>query len=397
VARILLGVSGGIAAYKACELVRLLVRAGHDVVPLVTPGAERFVRSETFTALARRPPGEDVYLHLTRADLLVVAPLTANTLAKLAHGLADSVLTEAALAHAGPVVLAPAMNPRMWASSAVQANLAVVQGRGAAVVGPGSGDTAEGEQGVGRMAEPAEIAAAVEAALAAGGAAPAAAAGPLAGRAVLVTAGGTREPIDAVRYVGNRSSGRMGVALAAEAARRGAEVTLVASNLAVAAPAGVTVVQAPTAADLARETLARSGSADVILMAAAVADYRPMAPRSDKRSKDADGWTVELEPTQDVLAAIGAERTASQVVIGFAADHGQPGLEKARAKRERKRCDLIVFNDVSRSDIGFDTADNEVTVIGADGERIVPKGPKAVVAASIMDEAARLVAARRPA
>jgi phosphopantothenoylcysteine decarboxylase/phosphopantothenate--cysteine ligase len=174
-------------------------------------------------------------------------------------------------------------------------------------------------------------------------------------------------------------------------------VTLVASNLAVAAPAGVTVVQAPTAADLARETLARSGSADVILMAAAVADYRPMAPRSDKRSKDADGWTVELEPTQDVLAAIGAERTASQVVIGFAADHGQPGLEKARAKRERKRCDLIVFNDVSRSDIGFDTADNEVTVIGADGERIVPKGPKAVVAASIMDEAARLVAARRPA
>jgi phosphopantothenoylcysteine decarboxylase/phosphopantothenate--cysteine ligase len=397
VARILFGVSGGIAAYKACELVRLLVRAGHDVVPLVTPGAERFVRAETFTALARRPPGEDVYLHLTRADLLVVAPLTANTLAKLAHGLADSVLTEAALAHVGRVVLAPAMNPRMWASSAVQANLAVVQGRGAAVVGPGSGDTAEGEQGVGRMAEPAEIAAAVEAALAAGGAAPAATAGPLAGRSVLVTAGGTREPIDAVRYVGNRSSGRMGVALAAEAARRGAEVTLVASNLAVAVPAGVTVVQAPTAADLARETLARSGRADVILMAAAVADYRPVAPRADKRSKDADGWTVELEPTQDVLAAIGAERTASQVVIGFAADHGQPGLEKARAKRERKRCDLIVFNDVSRSDIGFDTADNEVTVIGADGERIVPKGSKAAIAASIIDEAARLVAARRPA
>ncbi len=396
-ARILFGVSGGIAAYKACELVRLLVRAGHDVVPLVTPGAERFVRAETFTALARRPPGEDVYLHLTRADLLVVAPLTANTLAKLAHGLADSVLTEAALAHVGRVVLAPAMNPRMWASSAVQANLAVVQGRGAAVVGPGSGDTAEGEQGVGRMAEPAEIAAAVEAALAAGGAAPAATAGPLAGRSVLVTAGGTREPIDAVRYVGNRSSGRMGVALAAEAARRGAEVTLVASNLAVAVPAGVTVVQAPTAADLARETLARSGRADVILMAAAVADYRPVAPRADKRSKDADGWTVELEPTQDVLAAIGAERTASQVVIGFAADHGQPGLEKARAKRERKRCDLIVFNDVSRSDIGFDTADNEVTVIGADGERIVPKGSKAAIAASIIDEAARLVAARRPA
>lgn len=400
-ARILLGVSGGIAAYKACELVRLLVRAGHEVVPLVTPGAERFVRAETFTALARRPAGEDVYLHLTRADLLAVAPLTANTLAKLAHGLADSVLTEAALAHTGPVVLGPAMNPRMWASAAVQENAATLRARGAVIVGPGEGDTAEGEAGVGRMAEPAEIAAAIERVLscaATPGAAVSGAAmsggGTLAGRRVLVTAGGTREPIDAVRYVGNRSSGRMGVALAAEAARRGAEVTLLASNLSVPAPPGVTTVQAPTAADLAREALPRAVAADVVLMAAAVADYRPVAPWADKRSKDDAGWTLELEPTQDVLAAIGAMRRDDQVIVGFAADHGQPGLARARGKRERKACDLIVFNDVSRADIGFDTDDNEVTIVGADGDAAIPKASKAAVAAAVLDAAGRLLAER---
>ena len=387
-ARILLGVTGGIAAYKACDLVRLLVKAGHDVIPLVTPGADRFVRAETFTALARRPAGEDVYLHLTRADLLAVAPLTANTLARLAHGLADSTLTEAALAHRGPVVLAPAMNPRMWASPATQANAALVRARGAVLVGPAEGDTAEGEQGVGRMAEPAAIAEAIEAALR--GVSP----GPLHGRIVLVTAGGTREPIDAVRYVGNRSSGRMGVALAAEAHRRGATVTLVAANLAVSAPAGVTVIAAPTAADLARETLARAAGADVVLMAAAVADYRPAGARTDKRPKDAASWVVELEPTQDVLATIGERRTAAQVIVGFAADHGEPGLERARAKRERKRCDLIVFNDVARADIGFDTLDNEVTVVGAAGDLAVPKGPKERVAAAILDEAERLLRER---
>ena len=384
-ARILLGVTGGIAAYKACELVRLLVKAGHDVIPLVTPGAERFVRAETFTALARRPAGEDVYLHLTRADVLAIAPLTANTLAKLAHGLADSVLTEAALAHRGPVVLAPAMNPRMWASPATQANAETLRARGALLVGPAQGDTAEGEQGAGRMAEPASIAAAIEAALRG------ASASALRGLTVLVTAGGTREPIDAVRYVGNRSSGRMGVALAAEAYRRGAAVTLVASNLAVPAPAGVTVVEAPTAADLARETLARAAAADVVLMAAAVADYRPAGARLDKRPKDTATWVVELEPTQDVLAAIRELRTAAQVIVGFAADHGEPGLARARAKRERKGCDLIVFNDVARADIGFDTPDNEVTVVGAAGEVAVPKGSKESVAAAILDEAERLL------
>ena len=383
-ARILLGVTGGIAAYKACDLVRLLVKAGHEVIPLVTPGADRFVRAGTFAALARRPAGEDVYLHLTRADLLAVAPLTANTLAKLAHGLADSVLTEAALAHRGPVVLAPAMNPRMWAAASTQANAATLRARGAVLVGPAEGDTAEGEQGVGRMAEPAEIALAIEEALRGGRSR-------LRGRAVLVTAGGTREPIDAVRYVGNRSSGRMGVALAAEAQRRGAVVTLVAANLAVPAPAGVTVVQAPTAADLARETLARAVAADVVLMAAAVADYRPAGARTDKRPKDDATWVVELEPTQDVLAAIGERRSAAQVIVGFAADQGAAGLARARAKRERKRCDLIVYNDVARSDIGFDAADNEVTVIGAAGDVDVPKGPKEQVAAAILEAVERLL------
>src|SRR5437764_3500274 len=210
-ARVLLGVSGGIAAYKACELCRLLVKAGHEVVPLVTPGAERFVTAETFRALARRPPGDDVYLHLTRADLLPVAPCTANTLAKLAHGLADNVLTEAALAHRGPVLLAPAMNPRMWSHAATRANAEQLRKRGVTLVGPDEGETAEGEVGVGRMAEPEEIFRAALEALRGKSA--------LRGKHVLVSAGGTREPVDAVRYVGNRSSGRMGVAPAAEARR----------------------------------------------------------------------------------------------------------------------------------------------------------------------------------
>src|SRR5689334_16287359 len=244
-ARVLLGVSGGIAAYKACEVCRVLVKAGHDVVPLVTPGAERFVTAETFRALARRPAAEDVYLHLTRADLLLVAPCTANTLAKLAHGIADNVLTEAALAHRGPVLVAPAMNPRMWSHPATRANTETLRARGIILVGPDEGETAEGELGVGRMAEPAEIVRAAEELLAGRG--------PLRGKHVLVSAGGTREPLDAVRFVGIRSSGRMGIALAAEARRRGARVTLLGANLAAPPPPGVDVVATPTAAELERE------------------------------------------------------------------------------------------------------------------------------------------------
>jgi phosphopantothenoylcysteine decarboxylase/phosphopantothenate--cysteine ligase len=382
-ARVLLGVTGGIAAYKACEVCRLLVRAGHDVVPLVTPGAERFVTAETFRALARRPAVEDVYLHLTRADLLLVAPCTANTLAKLAHGLADNVLTEAALAHRGPTLVAPAMNPRMWSHAATRANAETLRARGVVLVGPDEGETAEGELGVGRMAEPEEIVRAAEDILAGTSV--------LRGKEVLVSAGGTREPIDAVRFVGNRSSGRMGVALAAEARARGAHVTLLAANLSVPAPVGVEVIETPTAADLEREAFARGAAADVVIMAAAVADYRPAAALAAKRPKDTHAWTVELEPTTDVLATLGERRAPGQVLVGFAADTGAEGLDRARAKLARKNTDLFVFNDVARADIGFESADNEVTLVAAGGERAIGKAPKTEVAAAILDEVERLL------
>jgi phosphopantothenoylcysteine decarboxylase / phosphopantothenate---cysteine ligase len=382
-ARVLLGVSGGIAAYKACEICRLLVRAGHDVVPLVTPGAERFVTAETFRALARRPPGDDVYLHLTRADLLLVAPCTANTLAKLAHGLADNVLTEAALAHRGPVLVAPAMNPRMWSHPATRANAEQLRARGAVLVGPDEGETAEGELGVGRMSEPEDIVRAAEALLAG--------TGPLAGKRVLISAGGTREPIDSVRFVGNRSSGRMGVALAAEARRRGARVTLLGANLVVSAPQGVELVETPSAADLGREALGRAADADVVIMAAAVADYRPAEALVTKRPKDRAAWTVELEPTTDVLAELGSRRIPGQLLVGFAADHGETGLERARQKLRTKNADLFVFNDVGRDDIGFESSENEVTLVSATGERTIAKAAKDDIAASILDEVERLL------
>ena len=382
-ARVLLGVTGGIAAYKACELCRLLVREGHDVVPLVTPGAERFVTAETFRALARRPPGDDVYLHLTRADLLVVAPCTANTLAKLAHGLADNVLTEAALAHRGPVVVAPAMNPRMWSHPVTRANTEALRARGVVLVGPDEGETAEGELGVGRMAEPEEILLAALEVLHGSSV--------LRGKRVLVSAGGTCEPLDAVRFVGNRSSGRMGVAVAAEARRRGAEVTLLAANLAVPVPAGVELVETPTAADLEREALARSAEADVLVMAAAVADYRPADALETKRPKDTATWTLELEPTADVLSALGERRREGQLLVGFAAETEDAGLARARKKLVGKGADLFVLNDVSRTDIGFDAYENEVTLLTAAGERTVAKAPKDEIAAAVLDEVEALL------
>src|SRR5919201_4930477 len=323
-ARVLVGVSGGIAAYKACELVRLLVKGGHEVVPLVTPGAERFVRAETFFALARRSPTEDLYAHLTRAELLVVAPLTANTLAKLAQGQADNLVAEAALAHGGPVLVAPAMNPRMWSHPATQANAAALRARGVELLGPAEGDTAEGEAGVGRMVEPEEIFERIEQVLHAGRR--------LEGRRVLVTAGGTREPLDAVRYVGNRSSGRMGAAVADEAARRGADVTLILAAATARPSAPMQVVRVETAAELERATVAAAGGADVIVMAAAVSDYRPADAASGKRTKSGDVWHVALEPTPDILAGLGAARRPGQVLIGFAAEHGEGGVDRARRK-----------------------------------------------------------------
>ena len=381
-ARILVGVTGGIAAYKACELVRLLVRGGHEVVPLVTAGAERFVRAETFFALARRSPADDLYAHLTRADLLVVAPLTANTLAKLAHGLADNLVTEAALAHRGPVLLAPAMNPRMWAHAATQSNLAAVRARGAEILGPDEGEMAEGEWGLGRMAEPEEIFRRCRELLGESDS--------LAGRRVLVSAGGTREPFDAVRFLGNRSSGRMGVALAEEARKRGAQVTLLAANLAVPAPAGVEVLETPTAAALLEAAVARD-DADLVLMAAAVADYRPGEQVDGKRPKDDQAWEVTLEPTVDVLRTLADGRTNGQVIIGFAADQGEQGLARAREKLTSKRIDLVVYNDISRADVGFDAEDNEVVLVGPGGDQRVAKAPKDQIAAAIVDTAEELL------
>jgi phosphopantothenoylcysteine decarboxylase / phosphopantothenate---cysteine ligase len=379
--RILLGVTGGIAAYKACELTRLLVKQGHDVIPLVTPGAQRFVTEETFLALARRPKSDDVYEHLTRADLLVVAPCTANTLAKLAYGIADNVLTEAALAHRGPMLVAPAMNPRMWSHPATRANVESLVARGVELVGPDEGEMAEGEWGVGRLAEPDEIAARVAQLLAPGS---------LAGRRVLVTAGGTREPLDSVRFLGNRSSGRMGVALSEEARRRGAEVVLLAANLAVPVPHGIETLPTPTA-EAMRDAALALPDVDVLLLAAAVADYRPAAALAGKRAKDDQGWTVDLEPTDDVARLLGERKRAEQVLVVFGAEHGEEGRERKRLMLESKNADLVVFNDVGRSDIGFDVAENEVVLMARDGDRVVPKTSKPRVAAAILDEVERIL------
>jgi phosphopantothenoylcysteine decarboxylase / phosphopantothenate---cysteine ligase len=381
-ARVVLGVTGGIAAYKACELTRLLVRAEYEVTPVLTEEAERFVAARTFEALARREQPRELYPHLVEADLLVIAPLSANTLGKLAHGLADNVLTQLALAFRGPVLVAPAMNVRMWEHPATQANVATLRSRGVELIGPEAGELAEGEEGTGRMSEPELIFARVRELLGESDT--------LAGKTVLVTAGGTREPLDSVRFVGNRSSGRMGVALAEEARRRGAEVTLLAANLAVPAPDGIEIVETPTAADLARETKARAG-ADVVLMAAAVADYAP-EPVAGKRPRAGTGedWQLTLHPTEDILRSLGRSQNGS-VLVGFGAEAGEAGLARKRQMLAEKQLDLVVFNDVSREDIGFDAPDNEVVLIAVDGERRVSKAPKREIAAAILDEVERLL------
>jgi phosphopantothenoylcysteine decarboxylase / phosphopantothenate---cysteine ligase len=382
VARVVLGVTGGIAAYKACELCRLLVKAGHDVTPVLTAEAESFVATRTFEALARREHPREVYPHLVEADLLVIAPLSANTLAKLAQGLADNVLTQLALAFRGPMVGAPAMNVRMWEHPATQANAVLVRERGVELIGPEEGELAEGETGLGRMSEPEAILARCRELLGE--------TDTLAGKTVLVTAGGTREPLDSVRFVGNRSSGRMGVALAEEARRRGARVTLLAANLAVPAPAGVAVVETPTAADVAREAKAHGG-ADIVLMAAAVADYAPEAILG-KRQKDGEPWALTLGPTEDVLRALGEARANGQILVGFGAEEGEAGLARKRRMLAEKHLDLVVFNDVSREDIGFDAPDNEVVLVSASGERMVGKAPKDRIASAVLDEVEQLLA-----
>jgi phosphopantothenoylcysteine decarboxylase/phosphopantothenate--cysteine ligase len=390
VARIVLGITGGIAAYKACEVIRLLVRAGHDVLPLPTRGAERFVQAESFAALARNPvPAADaagLYPHLQRADLAVIAPLTAHTMARIAHGLANDLLTETVLAHGGPLLVAPAMNTRMWEHPATQANLTLLRERGVEIVGPECGELAEGEIGPGRMSEPGAIVDRIEALL--GGSRT------LDGLDVVVTAGGTREPLDSIRFIGNRSSGRMGLALADQARRRGARVTLLAANVSEPIPPGLEVVPTPTAADLEREALLRAG-ADVIVMAAAVGDFRPATPIDGKRAKDGGAWQLELTPTTDIARALGERRTAAQVLVAFGAEHGVAGLERKRRMLTEKNVDLVVYNDVGQPEIGFDSADNEVTLITADGEALLPRAPKPTVAAAVLDEVERLLERRR--
>jgi phosphopantothenoylcysteine decarboxylase / phosphopantothenate---cysteine ligase len=417
-ARVLLGVTGGIAAYKAVELVRLAVKAGHAVRVVQTPVSLGFVGRATFEGITGAPvlvdefepdpargayPGDEAPDHapishlelVSRCDVLCVAPASANTIAKLAHGLADNLLLSAALANTAPLVLAPAMNHRMWEHPATRSNLDTLRARGARVVEPGTGSLAsKGERGVGRLAEPPEILEAVEAALGTmppPGEAPGFRPRSLDGLRVLVSAGGTREPIDSVRFVGNRSSGRMGLALAAEAARRGAEVTLVCANVSLPRPPGVRSLEVESAAELEAAVLGEFPHADVLVMAAAPADFRPAAPAADKIVKSGrESLVIELEPTADVVVAAAAARRAGQILVGFAAEHGAGALERGRAKLERKGLDAIVVNDISRPDIGFDTPDNEVTILFADGERAVARASKDEVAGAILDEVERL-------
>ena len=403
-ARLLIGVSGGIAAYKAVELVRLATKAGHAVRVVQTPTSLQFVGKATFEGVTGAPvlldefepdpargafpgdpePDHDPISHLElvrNCDAYVVAPASANTLAKLAAGQADNLLTSAALACAAPLVLAPAMNGAMWSNPATVDNIATLRARGARIVDPETGQLAsKGEWGTGRLAEPATILAVVEDLF------ETAAGSLLHGKRVLVTAGGTREPIDAVRYVGNRSSGRMGAALAAEAVRRGAEVTLVGANLAVDPPDGVELRAVTTAAELEQAARAEFATCDVLLMAAAVADFRPADAADGKIKKgDRDELTVRLEPTTDVLASLAAERRAGQTLIGFAAEHGAGALDNARGKLERKHLDAVVLNDVSQPGIGFDSADNEVTVVTAAGDHPIPRASKDEIASAILD------------
>jgi phosphopantothenoylcysteine decarboxylase / phosphopantothenate---cysteine ligase len=397
---VVLGVSAGIACYKAIEVCRRLVDAGVHVAPVLTESATRFVGRVTFDALASEPSQVSLWderspmphtLLAARADLVVVAPATADLLARYAGGFADDLLTATLLATTAPVVVCPAMHTEMWEHPAVRHNLSVLSGRGVTVVPPESGRLAGGDLGVGRLAEPAVI---VEQVLSRLGAANDR--GDLSGTRVVVSAGGTREPIDPVRYLTNRSSGKQGHAVADAAARRGADVVLVTTTARPVSPR-VTVERVETAAEMEAAVLARAASADVVVMAAAVADFRPKAPHPAKLSKSEGVPELLLEATPDILGELGRRRAPEQVLVGFAAETDQVA-ERARAKLRAKRVDLIVANDVSAPGVGFDHDTNEVTIFGADGtERTVPMATKEVVADAILDRVSALLAARRPA
>jgi phosphopantothenoylcysteine decarboxylase/phosphopantothenate--cysteine ligase len=399
--RILVAVSGGIAAYKVPELVRALESRGHELRCMLTEAATEFVSPLVLQTLTRQPvrtrlldPGEEGGIgHIDLADwpeLVLVAPATANLLAKLAAGIADDLVSTVLLATRARVLVAPAMNVNMWEHAATQANLATLRARGVAFVGPGTGALACGWEGKGRMSEPAEIAEAAELELGTRS---------LAGKRVLVTAGGTREPIDSVRALVNRSSGKMGFALASEAARRGAEVVLVAGPCALPTPAGVRRIDVETALDMRAAVHAELSAASIVVMAAAVADFRPADPRAHKLKKEelaaGAGLELRLVENPDILAEISRER-GSRIVVGFAAE-SRDVIAAARRKLARKGCDLLVANDVSRSDAGFESDRNAVALLSPDGEvEELPLLDKREVAARIWDRDEKLSEARRP-
>ncbi|HVL99273.1 MAG TPA: bifunctional phosphopantothenoylcysteine decarboxylase/phosphopantothenate--cysteine ligase CoaBC [Egibacteraceae bacterium] len=393
---VLLGVSGGIAAYKAAALARALVRAGATVQPVLTAGAAEFVGPATFEGLTGRPAYTGVFtdahriLHVRlarEADVAVFAPATANLLAKFSLGLADDLVSSVFACLTCPVVVAPAMHTEMWLHPATQANAEVLRVRGARLVGPAEGELAGGDSGPGRLADVDDILAAVVAALRPP-------AGPLSGRGVLVTAGGTREPLDPVRFIGNRSSGKMGYRLAEEAARRGAVVDLVAGPTALADPPGVTVHHVETAEEMREAVLRLVDKADVVLKAAAVADFRPVTRAAEKVKKESERLlTVRLERTPDILAELGREGSG-KVLVGFAAETAL-AEEHGREKLHRKGLDLIVVNRVDASDAGFDVDTNRALLLSADGERTeVPLTTKAQLAALICDRVQALLAGR---
>jgi phosphopantothenoylcysteine decarboxylase/phosphopantothenate--cysteine ligase len=429
-ARILLGVSGGIAAYKSLELARLATLAGHGVRVVMTATATRFVGAASFEGITGAPvltseferdplrgafPGDPAPEHdpighlelVANCDAFLVAPASANTIAKLAAGMADSMLTTSFLACASPRLIAPAMNDRMYADAATQANLATLRERGVETIEPGEGALASrGERGKGRLPDPGDLLARIEAVLPQGER-------PWDGLRVLVTAGGTREPIDPVRYIGNRSSGRMGIALAAAAARRGADVTLIAANVALPEPAGVHRIDVETTAQLAEAAAAEFSKTHVLLMAAAPADFRAVEVATEKLRREeglslrsasdfdhtgggskSDAGSLRLERTDDILAALAATRAAEQTIVGFAAEYGDD-VGRAREKLERKGIDLIVLNDVSNPAIGFDSQDNAVTLISSNDELPLPQASKDVIADQILDRVGVLRAQRR--
>lgn len=400
--RIILGVSGGIAAYKAAALCSRLTQAGALVDVIMTEAAQKFIAPLTFQAITHRqvytdtftiPQGGDIpHVDLAKqADLLIVAPATANTLAKLAVGLADNLLTATALANRGALLLAPAMETGMWSHQATQSNLATLIERGAVTAGPDSGYLASGHSGPGRMAEPEEIAEMAQVVLARNG--------PLAGRKILVSAGGTREPIDPVRVITNRSSGKMGHALALAARNRGAQVTLIATPGAWPEPAGVKTAWVETALQMREAVLAALPGSDALIMSAAVADYRPQTAAQQKIKKVEADLTLQLVRNPDILAEVAGQKEATgcpRVVVGFAAETADL-LENARAKLEKKRLDLIVANDVSAADSGFAVDTNRVTLLGADGGvEALPLLSKAEVADLVMDKVVELLRKRPP-